>query len=80
MNVIHVEILQLLVEVASGAGDEDAAGDAALAVFDALHDAGGLAALGAVGAFGGVHDLLAVSSFGDLGHCFSRWIFSVGLF
>jgi hypothetical protein len=66
MNVIRCEILQLLVELAGGAGDENAAGDAALSVLDALHDAGGLAALGAVGALGGVHDLLAVSSLGNL--------------
>jgi hypothetical protein len=42
--------LQLLVELARRAGDENPAGDTAFAVFDPLYDAGGLAALGAVGA------------------------------
>src|ERR1700751_5116964 len=73
------ERLQLFVELACGAGDENSAGDATFSVFYAFHDAGGLAALRAVGALGGVHDLLAVSSLGDLGHYFSR-ILSVNLF
>ena len=61
-------VLQLLVEFAGGAGDENAAGNAAFAVFDALHDAGGLATFGAVGALGGVHHFYAVCGLGDLGH------------
>jgi hypothetical protein len=65
--------LELLVEFAGGAGDENAAGDAALAVLDALYDARGLAALGAIGALGGVHYFLTVSSLGDLGHWFSQF-------
>jgi hypothetical protein len=42
--------LELLEEVAGRAGDVDAAGDAALAILDALDDARGLFALGAGGA------------------------------
>jgi hypothetical protein len=61
--------LELLEEVAGRAGDINAAGDIALAVLDALYDAGGLGALGAVGALLGIHDLLAVTGFGDLCHC-----------
>ena len=41
--------LELFEKLACRAGDVDSAGDAALAVFDALHDAGGFAALGTVG-------------------------------
>ena len=41
--------LKLFVEVACRAGDIHSAGDAALTVFDPLHDAGGFAALGTVG-------------------------------
>jgi len=59
---------ELLVEFAGGAGDENAARDAAFAVFDPLNDAGGLAALGAIRALGGVHYLLAVCCLGNLGH------------
>ena len=44
------ELLELLVELTRRAGDENPAGDTAFAVFDPLYDAGGLAALGAVGA------------------------------
>src|ERR1700722_1577059 len=59
--------LQLLEKFAGGARNVNAAGDAAFAVFYALDDAGGLATLRAIGAFGGVHHLLAVSGFCDLG-------------
>ena len=55
-------------EVASGAGDEDATTNTAFAVLHALHDAGRFAALGAVGAFSSVHDLFTVSGFGNLCH------------
>ena len=61
-------VLQLLEELAGRAGDVDSARDAAFAVFYALDDARGLAALGAIGALGGVHDLLAVCGFCDLRH------------
>jgi len=59
---------KFLVEFAGGVRDVDAARDTALAVFDALDDARGLAAFGAVGRLGCVHDLLAVTCFCDLGH------------
>jgi hypothetical protein len=42
-------MLELFVKIAGRAGDVDSAGDAALTVFDPLHDAGGFAALGTVG-------------------------------
>ena len=61
--------LELFEEVASRAGNVDSAGNTALAVLDALDDAGGLGALGTIGALLGVHDLLAVTGFGDLCHC-----------
>ena len=61
--------LELLEEFAGRAGDVDSARDAALAVLDALYDAGGLGALGAIGALLGIHDLLAVTGLGDLCHC-----------
>ena len=60
-------LLQLFEELAPGARDVDSAGDAAFAVFHALDDAGGLAALRAIGALGSVHDLLTVGCFCDLG-------------
>ena len=53
-------ILKLLEELTARARDINPARDAALAVFHALDDARGLAALGAIRALGGVHDLLAV--------------------
>src|ERR1700761_986852 len=66
---LRIEICsKLFVEVAGGAGDVYAAGDAALAVLDPLHDAGGLAALGTIGALGRVHYLLAVCCLGDFSH------------
>ena len=68
-------VLKLLVEVARRAGDENPAGDVALAVFHTLYDAGGLAALGAVGALGRVHYFLTVCSFSNLGHVFSENLF-----
>ena len=60
--------LKLFEKFTRRAGDEHSARDASLAVFYALHDAGDLAALGAIGALGGVHDLLAVTGFGNLRH------------
>jgi hypothetical protein len=61
------DFLQLLEELAAWAGNVYPARDAAFAVFHALDDAGGLAALGAIRALGCVHDLLAVGCFCDLG-------------
>jgi hypothetical protein len=57
--------LQLLEEFAGRARDVNPARNAAFAVFDALDDARRLAALGAIGALSGVHDLLAVGCFCD---------------
>ena len=64
-----LERLELFEEVAGRAGDVDAAGDAALAILDALDDAGGLGALGTICAFLCIHDLFAVAGFGNLRHC-----------
>jgi len=69
--VISAKRLELFAEFAGGAGNEDSARDAAFAIFDALHDTRGLAALGTVGALGGVHHFFAVCGFGDFGHVFS---------
>src|SRR5258708_25405161 len=61
--------LELLVKLASGTRDIDAAGDVALAVFHAFYDPRGFAALGTVGAFGSVHYLVAACCLGDFCHC-----------
>src|SRR5579863_8042906 len=66
--------LKLFVEIADRAGDIHSTRNAALAVFDALDDARGLAALGTVGRLRRVHYLLAVACFGNFSHdlgCFS---------
>src|SRR6476661_8331606 len=60
--------LELLVEIACRAGDVDSAGNAALTVLDALHDARRLAALGTVRALGRVHYLLAICGLCNLRH------------
>ena len=60
--------LELLEEIAGRAGDVDSAGNATLAVLDALDDARGFGALGAICGLGGVHDLLAVACLCNLGH------------
>src|ERR1019366_8662285 len=62
--------LQLFVEIPRRARNKHAARNIALTIFDPLHDARRLAALRAIRAFGGVHDLLAVCSFCDFRHCF----------
>jgi hypothetical protein len=59
--------LQLLEKITRRARNINSAWDAAFAVFDPLHDARGLAALGAIRALGSVHDLLAVRGFCDFG-------------
>src|SRR5262249_28113050 len=61
--------LKFFAEFAAGAGNIDPAGEIALAVLQPFDDAGGLAALGAIGALGSVHYLLAVCCFGNLRHC-----------
>jgi hypothetical protein len=60
--------LKFLVEIAHRARDVDSAGDAALAVLDALDDTRRLAALGTVSRLRRVHHLLAITSFGNFGH------------
>ncbi len=65
---LETKILQLLVKFAGGAGDVDAAGDAAFAILGALDDAGWLAALGAIGGLRGIHFFLTVGSLCNLGH------------
>jgi len=60
--------LELLKKITRRARNVDPARDAAFAVFDPLHDTGGLAALGAIGALVGVHFLLAVAGLGNLCH------------
>jgi len=61
-------VLELFEEFTAGAGNKDAAGHVALAIFHALHNAGGLAAFGAIRALGRVHHLFTVRCFGDFGH------------
>jgi hypothetical protein len=63
--------LQFLEKFAAGAGDENPAGNAALAVFHAFHDASGLAAFRTVGALSSVHYFFAICGFGYFGHVFS---------
>ena len=60
--------LKFLVEVAYRARNVDSAGDAALAVLDALDDARRLVALGTVSRLRRVHYLLAVTCFCNLCH------------
>jgi hypothetical protein len=60
--------LELFEELAGGAGDVDAARDAALTILDALYDAGGFGALGTVGALAGIHCFFAVAGLGYLRH------------
>jgi hypothetical protein len=67
-------LLELLEELATGAGDVDAAGNAAFAVFGALHDASRLAALRAVRRLGRVHLFFAISCFCDLCHVDCPWV------
>lgn len=59
------QFLQLLEELTARARDKDSAGNVAFAVLYTLHDAGRLAAFGAIRAFGCVHDLLAVCCLGN---------------
>jgi len=60
--------LELLEELARRARDKDPTAHVALAVLQALDDAGWLAALGTVRALGRIHYFLAVSGLGDLSH------------
>jgi hypothetical protein len=60
--------LELFEKLASRAGDVHSAGHAALAVLDALNNACGLGALGAIRALLCIHDLIAVAGFGNLRH------------
>ena len=60
--------LQLLEELAGRARNVNPARDAALAVLDPLHNTRRLAALRAIRALGGVHDLLAVRCLCNLSH------------
>jgi hypothetical protein len=60
--------LELFEEVTCRAGDVNSAWRAALAVLDALDDAGGFGTLGAICALVGVHDLLTVAGLGNLRH------------
>jgi hypothetical protein len=60
--------LQLLEELAGRARNVNPARDAALAVLNPFHDARSLAALRAIRALGGVHDLLAVRRRCNLSH------------
>jgi len=64
---IQSRLLELLEKLTARAGNVNPAGDAALAVFHALDNARGFAALGAIRARCGVHDLLAVGCFCDFG-------------
>ena len=63
--------LKFLVELAHRTRDIDPARDAALAVLYALDDARWLAAFGTVRGLRRVHYLLAITRFGNFGHCLS---------
>ncbi len=60
--------LKLLVKFASRAGDIHAPWHPAFAVFHPLHNARRFAALRAIRALRGIHYLLAICCFGNLGH------------
>ena len=66
--MLDLLLLQLLVKVAGGAGDIDAAGDAAFAVLRALDDAGWFAALRTIRGFRGIHLFFAIGCLCNLGH------------
>jgi hypothetical protein len=70
-----VKSLQFLEELAARARNEDPSTHIAFTVFNALYDAGGLAALGTIGALGGIHHFLAISGLGYLGHGFDLLLF-----
>ena len=61
-------LLQLLEELASGAGDKHASRNVAFAILDTLDDAGRLRTLRTAGALGSVHHLFAITCFCDLSH------------
>jgi hypothetical protein len=52
--------LELLVKLASRAGNKNPSGNAALAIFHSLHNTRGLAAFGTIRALGGVHLFLTI--------------------
>jgi hypothetical protein len=60
--------LELLEEIARGAGDIHSARSTALTVLDTLYDAGGFGALGTIRALVGIHDLLTVAGLGNFRH------------
>jgi hypothetical protein len=64
--------LELLVELASGAGDVHSARHAAFSIFDTLHNASRLGALGTIRALGGVHLFFTVARFRNLCHDLSN--------
>ena len=64
----HPQLLELLVKLAGRARDINTAGNIPFAIFHALYDAGGFAALGTVRALGGIHHFFAIRRFGDLSH------------
>lgn len=66
--LIEEEELEFFEEFAAGAGNKDATGHVALAVFHPLYNAGGLAALGAIRALRCIHHLVTVRCFGYFGH------------
>ena|SRR5271156_956126 len=63
--------LQLLEEFTARARNIDSAGDASLAIFHALYDAGLFAAFGTCGRFRGIHDLLPVGCLCNFRHSIS---------
>ena len=60
--------LELLEEIARGAGDIHSARSITFTVLDALDDAGWFRALRAVRALVSIHDLLTVAGLGNLRH------------
>src|SRR6185437_6066094 len=65
-------VLELLVELASGAGDVHSARHAAFPILDALHNACRLGALGTIRALGGVHLFFTIARFRNLCHDLSN--------
>ncbi len=69
ISEIHLpSVLELFKKLACRTRDEDSAANVTFTVLHSLHDASRFAAFGAVGALGGIHDFLAISGLGDLGH------------
>src|SRR6185437_13714542 len=80
LNSRELPDLQLLVEIACGAGDIHSTRRTAFPVLHALYNARRLRALRTIRALGGIHLFLAIPGFGNLGHTSILLAFSDRIF